>query len=73
MNSHFHFLTVAESSIYQYCYSSSNNMAGSPEVAGDTTAVAAVWIALSCCRITPLDRSFVWVAEATLSRLPIVQ
>lgn len=41
-----------------------------PVVPGDTTA-AAVWVALSCCRITPRDRSFVWVAEATLRRLPI--
>ena len=47
------------------------NMAGGPEAAGDTTAAAAVWVALSCCRITPRDRSFVWVAEATLRRLPI--
>jgi len=46
-------------------------MAGGPAVAGDTTATAAVWVALSCCWITPRDRSFVWVAEATLRSLPI--
>jgi len=64
MNSHFHFLTIIESSISHHCYRSPNNMAAGPAVAGDTTAAAAVWVALSCCRITPRDTSFVWVAEA---------
>jgi hypothetical protein len=70
---HFHFLTVVESSISQYCHSIPNNMAGGPEVTGDTTAAAAVWVTSSCCRGTPRDTSFVWVAEATLIRLPIAQ
>jgi hypothetical protein len=73
MKSHFHFLTVVESSISQYCSSSSNNTAGGPEVFGDTTATAAVWVALSCYRITPRGRPFVWDAEAKLSRLPIAK
>jgi hypothetical protein len=42
MNSHFHFLTVVESSISEYFYSSSNNMVGGLEFAGDTAVTAAV-------------------------------
>jgi len=48
-------------------------MAGGPEVVGDTTAAVAVWVALSCWRITHRERSFVWIGEATLRRLPIEQ
>jgi len=43
-------------------------MTGAPEVTGDTTATAAVWVASSCCKVTARDRLFVWVAEATLTR-----
>ena len=64
---HFHFLPITESPISQYRYNISKNMAGDSEVTGDTTATAAVWVASSCCRVTPHDRSFVWVAEANLS------
>jgi len=62
-HSHFHFPTVVESSLSHYSYSSPNNMAGCPAVAGDTTATAAVWVALSCCRITHLATRHLFASQ----------
>jgi len=63
MISHFHFPTITESSLSHSRYSSPNNMAGGPAVAGDTTAAAAVWVASSCCRITHLATRHLFASQ----------